>query len=71
MGMRYAGDPDWGYRLPRSSLVSVLALERVEATEREAAQGPGKGRPARKGLTLAHPQVVCTSSEAARFWGLS
>ena len=74
MGLRLAGDPDWGYRLSRASLVSVLALERVEGEERNARNGPQRGRPAvaasKPVSLLSLPQVQCASPEAARFWGL-
>lgn len=76
------GDPLMVYRWPREAVVAAFAHEEAATLDHndEAARieregrGPGmpKGRaPARKGLTLAHPQVVCTSPEAARFWGLS
>ncbi len=74
------GDPLMVYRWPREAVVAAYAWEEARTLDHndevarlaaEAAQAPGKGRPPRKGLTLAHPQVKCESPEAARFWGLS
>ena len=70
MGLRLAGDPSWGYRLSPAELVSVLALERVEAAERAAPAQPGHaGVPVRPSAAfLSHPNVAPCSPAAARFW---